>query len=476
MADQIVGVTRFNGGIADSVKEGIRSAFSFAQAIDIHSEPSSFSPLPKSVLQPGSEDIGSVKWITCGVPYVQKMFALTEGGKLYESAIDSGSWVFLGTIPSNSGQGLEMFSDYLYYQSGTSLGRYGPLSGTPSFNNAFQSGLQDTLSIGYAPIKAFKTGVIVGHKNYVGYWDGSTWEAQKLKLPDSLWARSMALTSDYVAIGCSRLPVQQSAGGYVVLWDALSKFPNEFLAVDDGAVNIVSDIEGQLVTVAGTKGVISAGYRPFRSIANIPYVDQFSSVEVLPGAVCKWNQQTLIGVGGGVGDYYRGIYALASKSDKYPKVLSMDYVPSHGYTDSSSEVGSLFALGDRLYVGWKNGKKSGIDLVTASNGAADGAFWRSFIFDDSTPGKEKIGDLVGVNFLPLTSGQSVEIWGSVDRQEMSLMAYTNEVGQKRLRAPFMGFSQGSAFYEFQWEVRVTGMVTVTFTGLSYSDQRDSRAL
>ena len=53
----------------------------------------------------------------------------------YDSAL--GTETALHTVSSSTGNGAEYYNNYMYYASGTDIGRYGPLDGSPSFVDNF---------------------------------------------------------------------------------------------------------------------------------------------------------------------------------------------------------------------------------------------------------------------------------------------------------------------------------------------------
>lgn len=126
---------QFYGGTSPSVKQGAPGSFQNSRSIDIDSEPTSFKILPKTA-----------KISTTVVTNLIKWFASAKDGNIY--AIDAGNDIYkdaAGTVTkvvdnsTGAGQGLGYFEedDYLYYSLTTTLGRFGPISNSPTNSTTF---------------------------------------------------------------------------------------------------------------------------------------------------------------------------------------------------------------------------------------------------------------------------------------------------------------------------------------------------
>lgn len=138
---QIWSQKRFIGGNSDYLKEdAVQDSFYFGKCIDYRTDPQSITLLPGSVKESGSVVIDLLKWgdITSTLTTT---YYYGNAGNIY-SRTTTPTWTNLRTVATSHGNGLSYFAadDYLYYTGDMSFGRYGPVSGTPQFNDNFLSG------------------------------------------------------------------------------------------------------------------------------------------------------------------------------------------------------------------------------------------------------------------------------------------------------------------------------------------------
>ena len=135
MADKTITIDRFYGGIGSSEKEGIPGSYKFARGLDIRKEPTSFELLPKTAKESGSVVVGLIKDFE---PVGTNMYSYDDAGRIYRRT-SAASWSVLRTVSNSSGNGLGYYGvdDFLYYSLDKVIGRYGPISGTPAFNDDF---------------------------------------------------------------------------------------------------------------------------------------------------------------------------------------------------------------------------------------------------------------------------------------------------------------------------------------------------
>src|SRR3990167_6762831 len=78
MSKKILNIEYFNGGLADSEREGIRGAFFFAKNLNIFSEPTNLTLMPEAVKESSTTVVDLVKWIVPGTPHDTNTYAIGD--------------------------------------------------------------------------------------------------------------------------------------------------------------------------------------------------------------------------------------------------------------------------------------------------------------------------------------------------------------------------------------------------------------
>jgi len=127
-------IKRFSG-LSESEKEGGKSTFLWAESVNYRSEPNKLTLLPRTVKESGSV---VVDLVMAGDRQGTNTYLIGNAGNLYKHA-NNHTWTNLRTIANNSGNGLKYYGEdgYLYYPSDKVIGRYGPLTSTPTFVDDF---------------------------------------------------------------------------------------------------------------------------------------------------------------------------------------------------------------------------------------------------------------------------------------------------------------------------------------------------
>ncbi len=436
MAIQVLSMTRFNGGIGIGDKEtitsvynqnGLNSSWRFGTGVNVHDEPSKWSALPKSVnVFSGVYGTGTFsdepRWFVDASPYAPSVFMYGSTGKVYQET--AGVWTLIQTVPSSVGQGMCVFDNYLYCVSNTAVSQYGPLDSSPTWNHSWQTGLNDTSKLGFAPCLVANYGFYVGNGNQVSSWGNSTgsyvWTASAVSINAIRNVISMVQIEQYVAIGTvSSTSVFDNEKGYVYMWDGVSLTPNYYSPIDMGANNFVANYRNQLLSVNGIQGMIYLGNDPFVKVHQIPFLPISGSFQIYPGAVTTWKGGVYIGAAANSSDpnFVRGVYAWKAKVNSYPDALTCDYPISTGNTGNTVQVTATAGFGNNLYIGWRDGNAVGIDKVVASNAPVSGARINFMIFDDGRVPQQKSAMQLHVYHSPLQAGESVSIYYRTDRTD-----------------------------------------------------------
>lgn len=489
-APKILSTKYFQGGIAESEKIGLQGAFAFGQSLNIYQDPTKMTLMPAPTKISSTTVVDLIKWFVPGAPFNTNIYSYDTSGNIY-STTASGTTTLLRTVSSSKGQGFELHgstgSDYLYYVQNTQVGRYGPLSGSPAFTDNWQTGLTDTSAIGFAPAKAFKEGIAIGHGNKMAWWDGSVWTLAKLTLPPGMNIRCFEVIDEYLAIGTYRSvsgAITDSDEGYIFLWDGSSITFNFFVSVPDGAVNSMLNSRNRLLINAGTSGIIylkSTTYlnmTPFQKAHQLPKLPLGNYVEVYPGAMTNWKGLSYIGFGANTDSsaIYQGLYAWGQKSDRYPECLNYCFPISTGTVNSTSlKIGAVQGVGNNCYIGWRDGANYGIDKLVNNGTPYTSGTWESLIFDDEQPGQQSKAITLKATHLALNSGETVQLGYKNNRAANYTTGSANgTVGSTETRFP-VPLSDGR-FNEFQFEcilgTNTTTSPTITSIGLEYQDLKE----
>ena len=477
MAKKLLTVKYFDGGISLSEREGLRGGFYFSQNLDIISEPSNLKLNLKTTKDSSTTVVDLIKWFVSGRPHDTNLYSVGDAGNIYQRT-SAGSWSVIRTVTNCKGQGLEVFSDYLYYTQNTQIGRYGLLSGTPGFTDAWQTGLTDTSATGkqFAPIKAFAAGLAVGHGNIVSWWDGTVWTLTRLTLPTGFNIRSFDVIDEYLVISAWKgSTITTSEQGMAFFWDGTATTYNFVIPIPDGGMQAVINSRNRLLSIVNTDGTIYLNYQPFQKVHKIPFLTNAKYVDIYPGAITNWRGSTFIGVAAVTDstDVMQGVYQWGAKSDKYNEVLNLAYTPSHGLTSVTTiSIGALKGIGNELFISWKSTSTYGVDVVsTSANPFASGTY-QSLIFDDNRPLQEKQATTLVVKHKALVSGESIQLGYKTNRASSYTTGTANStVGSKVTK---LNLPAGDArFYEFQFEIILatsgSSSPTVTSAGLEYND-------
>lgn len=482
MAKQLYSVRNFNGGIAESSKAGSSpGAFYFGKRLNIFGDPGELTINPALAKVSGSTVVDLVKWIVSGTPHISKNYYYGDTGRIYESSLTGGSWSSIRTVASSVGQGLEVHSDYLYYTQNTQIGRYGLLSGSPSFTDNWQTGLNDTSTTGFAPIKAFKEGFAVGNGNDLGWWDGSTWDQDRVVLPPGFNIRSLEVIDEFLAIGTWRgTSITASEDNYIFFWDGTAPTFNFFVQTD-GPVNALLNNKNRLMSIQGSEGAIYLNYAPFSHVHNIPFIDPDEYAEVFPGAVSNWRGKALIGMAGNTDavGLYTGVYQWGSRNDKYSEALNYGFTPSHGEeTGITRNIGAVKGIGNQMYTGWKSGSTYGVDRVTTASAPYATGVYEGLLVDDKRPAKGKLALTLRADHIALLANETIQLGYKTNRESTYNTGTANaEDDSAKTRLPIQ--ASKARFNEHQFEVILGGTTTspkVTSLSLLYDDLKEEEEI
>lgn len=147
----------WGAGITNTIKEPSSQnpnealAYWYSQCIDTRTDPYALTLLPATQKESGTVVTDLLKWADL-TPSSLITYTYGDSGNIY-SRTSAGSWSLLHQTATSHGNGLQYYfgDDYLYYTGDMALGRYGPLSSSPTFSDDFltaQGGVpQNTYSL-----------------------------------------------------------------------------------------------------------------------------------------------------------------------------------------------------------------------------------------------------------------------------------------------------------------------------------------
>lgn len=477
MARDDVSIIDIFGGISIANKVGPKGSFRFGKHLNIYDDPNDLTLNVTGEKVSGTAVLGLIKWIEDGTPYDENRYAYDADGRLYKE--DSGGhWSVIRTVANSKGQGLAIHGDYLYYTQNEQIGRYGPLSSAPTFDDAWQTGLNDTAATGFAPIMTFKEGFAVGHGNKIAWWDGAVWSADSLILPAELNVRSLTKTDQYIVLGAWRgSAITASEDGYIFTWDSLSDTFNDFYPTD-GGLNAMTYTRNRLLSIQGHQGYIYTDSAPFNKQHQIPRVTNREFVDVYPGAMTIWKNLVLFGVSDSSSTAdFRGVYSYGAKSQLFPDALNYAFSISTGNSATTVQIGAVKGFGDELYIAWRDGTTFGVDKIDNNSHYATSGVYESLIEDSQRPKDDKKAIIIEIGHLPLASGESIAVAYRKNRATDWTTLKTNSVeGSTETKATIPAPKQ--RYREFEWQTTLIGpgtsTPTVTQQDLTLDDLKEER--
>lgn len=467
MARYLDSEQQFNLGISPSDKLGAKGFFAFARNLNIYSEPTGLTLNPKTVKDSGTTVQSLIKWFVSGTPYDTNLYSIDDGGRIYKRT-SGGTWSLLRSVTNCQGQGLELSNDYIYYTQNTQIGRYGPLSGSPSFTDNWQTGLNSTSVAGtFAPVKAFRAGFAVGNGNQLSWWDGSTWTLARLTFPPGFNVRALDIVDEYLVISAYKGAfVTTSEEAYLFFWDGDSTTFNFFIKTDEGGVNAMVNNQNRLFGIVGSSGAWYSLYPTFQQLHEIPKLEFSKNIEVFPGAISNWKSLIHIGVGGVVSSssVYQGVYQWGSKSSLFPEALNFGYTISEGVVNSTDiAIGAVKGIGTQMFISWKNGTNNyGVDKVLQTNDPFSSGFIEFLVEDGGDASREDLAINLKAYYHALKTGEGIQLAYQVNRSGTYTSGTADTtVGSNHTRLNVD--SDKARFYEFQMKATLTASGTTSPT-------------
>lgn len=265
------------------------------------------------------------------------------------------------------------------------------------------------------PMMRFLNFWVVGNERYVGKYEATLYEPNKIVLQAGLRVRCFALWREYLAIGTQKgTNIQDFDSGRIYFWDGIAPTFNFFIDVPEGGINAMLGTKGKLYIWAGYKNqlLIYEGGDSASKVKDMPFMEATKFSEIYPQAVIMWQSLVRYGAAGN-GDSLavsKGVYTWGSTNAKYPDILTYDYPISTGSTlGTGVRVGLTAVVNRKLLIGWQDGIAFGMDYVDNANPPYTSAMIQFLIFDNEQVWKEKELVEVDVVTTPLLVGENISL-------------------------------------------------------------------
>lgn len=282
---------------------------------------------------------------------------------------------------------------------------------TVSYRTYFQFLVEDTA---WHPITKFLNFIVFGNERYVGKYEATLYEPNKLVFGAGWRARCFGYWQEYLAIGCMRgTNIYDFDQGRVYFWDGYSPTFNFYIDVPEGGVNALLGTRGQLYIWAGYHADLLTyqGGTTANKLKEVPLLAEGSYAEVYPGAVAMWRANPRYGLAGASdsADIKRAVYTWGSTNSKYVDVLTCDYPISTGNYGNTVNIGMIYPLNQELLISWKDNVSYGVDYENVDNPPYPTASIEMMVEDSDIPYKEKEALQLTATFDPLLTGESINV-------------------------------------------------------------------
>jgi hypothetical protein len=412
-------IEKFFGGLSLGSKSGPDGSCRFSQGLNYKDDPDHITSNKALAKESSTVVVDLPKWITS---YNALVYAYGSGGRIYQNS--AGTYTVLRTVANSTGQGLEVYGDYLYYRQNAQVGRMKLADN--SFTDNWQTSNVQTVT-DFSPLKAFMNLLLIANGRYLGTWNESTWVYNKLTFPKGYHIRDIGVMGEYAVLAVNdNEDITKAKRGFLFFWDGTSSTYNFFTEVlEGGGVSSIQANQENVYIFAGSSGNIYKYNGNTNKVKKIPFIGS-STVYVYPGAETNYKGLCLFGLGGGASTtVYRGVYSYGQPEIGYPEGLNFEYPISTGTVQGTTlEIGAIQSVGSDLYVGWRDNTTYGIDKLSTTNQLS--ITYESLIITTTFP--------IGVTreklfFKPLASGEVITLQIKKDQnawETVGTASYAND--------------------------------------------------
>lgn len=455
MANKEIKITRFDGGIANDIRENDTSKHSYAQNFNTFSY--AHRLVPYRSYEAGQDTLN--RKINKFLYYNAKLYgrgfisatpSVYDAQVFYKTVFSDGTW----TTPSNSSETLSLAQDtygelFIYYRGFI----YGAHRSSTVFKfdvteaAAFVSSNFSKVAVGnvqgvihsaddilYVAAKGTQGGIV---RATIWSNDNLTWSADAvLILPTGYTITSMCEYGAYLAIACVSDDLL-SKSSKVFLWDRVATTWNEQIDWGEGALNVLEELEGRLIGISIQERV-NATNLLFNTTVNFKYyagaqgaiefvritgLTSATPISYLGKAKQKVNNRiyftAIISTPEGASGTAEGVWSVGKNEQGRYSVVN-EYQTSDGTTIPTT-IDGFFLMGSYIFIAYSDsGSLSGNISKTRDDVAySNNSIYESIVFDggDASQTKKLIG--VSVTTLPLVSGNSVALKYRTDKDIIS---------------------------------------------------------
>jgi hypothetical protein len=395
MAEKPLIIQAPSQGIAQSPHVG----FGDVRNIDLYSTPG-VAKLNFILAKKSASTVDArIKWMVKNPASPANIYAVDSNGSVYNSSDSGATWAELSDR-GGSGQGLIIWKDYLFVCEDTTIDVYGPLSGSPSWSDNWQTIDSDTA---WHPLFVSKNdgNIYGGAGRYVfsiaensgqnfapGTGATFTFTQQALDLPEDHKVKCLEELGNNLMIGTWQgTNIYDSKVADIFPWDRSSSSFNKPVSFNNNGINAMLNINNSLFVLAGIDGGIyrTDGYNVYK-IGQIPnYTCDIvggNYIEPYPGSLINHKERPYFGVSGNAAIGGCGIYSLLETSGG--NILTMEHTISTGNSGATNicEVSALLGVTrENILAGWRDNTTYGIDSGGTTNYTTTyGAYFESPLY------------------------------------------------------------------------------------------------
>jgi len=427
--NKLIIIPTFKGGLANSLYEPLENGtFQTAKDLEIFTPYNTLNPHLKLSNDTGTSNTNRIQAIikasaaggtgdlyfglgNSGVSNQRRLFSANTLGSTTTWTTRATSTT-ANTSPDNNGlRHFVEFRDYLYFHnSDTVLSRFGTMSGTATYTESWQSGL-NTMS-GTGPLLTHEGlgKLFVGHRNVLADWDNTTWTASRLTLGINWRIKSLAPMGAFLLIGIT--DVNESQPSKVIIYDGSATTIDDVIDLGDIGLQAVRNNNGQIqvLTMSNPNGTV-----PFNimrlyvwsggRVEKVKEVDLSATVSnavlIRDTAVDTAKDTLFWGFDADPADSMNidnGIFAYGKGAIGFPKVVTLDRTVAPVDT-TDIEINYVRWIDGDLVINWYDGTNYRTGHITGLTKSGDGIYQSNmFRFDSHRKGRIK---RIKINHLPL---------------------------------------------------------------------------